>query len=201
VLCGDPKAAHPVAERTVELASEYAFPLWLAGGRMLRGWTNCNLGNVEEGLPELRRSVKALEATGALIWVQFARYLLAQAFAKAEQLADAMKLVDQSLLAVGVTSGRWYEVELHRLKADLLVRTGGSPAAAEACYQKAMAVAARQGARLWHLRAANALAGLWCIQGRNPEAHAMLAPLAASFDDKIMMPDLQRAKALLAETA
>jgi class 3 adenylate cyclase/predicted ATPase len=201
VLCGDPEAAHPVAERTVELASEYAFPLWLAGGRMLRGWANCNLGNVEEGLPELRRSVKALEATGALIWVQFARYLLAQAFAKAEQLADAMKLVDQSLLAVGVTSGRWYEVELHRLKADLLVRTGGSPAAAEACYQKAMAVAARQGARLWHLRAANALAGLWCTQGRNPEAHAMLAPLAASFDDKIMMPDLQRAKALLAETA
>ena len=201
VLCGDPKAAYPVAERTVALASEHAFPLWLAGGRMLRGWASCNLGNVEEGLPELRRSVRALEATGALIWVQFARYLLAQAFAKAEQLTDAMKLVDQSLQTVATTSGRWYEAELHRLKGDLLVGTGGSPAAAEACYQKAMAVAVRQGARLWQLRAANALAGLWCAQGRIPDVHALLAPLAASFDEKIMIPDLQRAKALLAETA
>jgi predicted ATPase len=201
VLCGDPEAAYPVAERVVVLASEHAFPLWLAGGRMLRGWASCNLGNVEEGLPELRRSVRALEATGALIWVQFARYLLAQAFAKAEQLTDAMKLVDQTLPTVATTSGRWYEAELHRLKGDLLVGTGGSPATAEACYQKAIGVAVRQGARLWQLRAANALAGLWCAQGKIPDVHALLAPLAASFDEKIMIPDLQRAKALLAETA
>jgi len=201
VLCGDPGAAYPVAERSVGLASEYAFPLWLAGGRMLRGWARCNLGNVEEGLPELRKSVKALEATGALIWVQFARYLLAQAFAKAEQLADAMKLVDQTLLTVAGTSGRWYEAELHRLKGDLLISGGGSPAAAEVCYERAIVVAARQGARLWQLRASNALAALWCTQSKIPEVHAMLAPLGASFDGKIMMPDLQRTKTLLAETA
>ena len=95
--------------------------LWLAGGRMLRGWASCDRGNVEEGLPELRKSVRALEATGALIWVQFARYLLAQVFAKTEQLVDATKLVDQSLLTVAGTSGRWYEAELHRLKGDLLL--------------------------------------------------------------------------------
>ena len=201
VLRGDPEAAYSVAERSVGLASEYAFPLWLAGGRMLRGWARCNLGNVEEGLPELRKSVKALEATGALIWVQFARYLLAQALAKAEQLADAMKLVDQTLLTLAGTSGRWYEAELHRLKGDLLVSGCGSPAAAEVCYERAIVVAARQGARLWQLRASNALAALWCTQSKIPEVHAMLAPLSASFDGKIMMPDLQRTKTLLAENA
>jgi predicted ATPase len=121
VLCGDAEAAYPVAERTILLASEYAFPLWLAGGQMLRGWARCNLGDVEQGLPEIRKSVKALEATGALIWVQFCRCLLAQAFAKAEQLTDAMKLVDQILLMVAGTSGRWYETELLRLKGDLLI--------------------------------------------------------------------------------
>src|SRR5215472_2721826 len=61
VVCGDAEAAYPVAERTVVLASEYAFPLWLAGGQMLRGWASSNLGHVEEGLPEIRKSVKALE--------------------------------------------------------------------------------------------------------------------------------------------
>ena len=57
-----------------------------------------------------------------------------------------MKLVDQTLLTVAGTSGRWYEAELYRLKADLIVSTGGSQAAAEACYETAMAVAMRQGA-------------------------------------------------------
>lgn len=201
VLCGDPAAGYPIAERTVELASEYAFPLWLAGGRMLRGWASCHLGNAEEGLPELRKSVRALEATGALIWVQFARYLLAQALARSEQVVDAMKLVDQTLQTVAGTSGRWYEAELHRLKGDLLIGGCGSPAAAEICYEKAIAVAARQGARLWQLRASNALAGLWCTQGKIPEVHALLAPLDTSFDGKTIIPDLRRTKALLAEHA
>jgi class 3 adenylate cyclase/predicted ATPase len=200
VLSGDPEAAHPVAERAVRLATEYAFPLWLAGGRMLRGWASCDLGNVEEGLPELRKSVKALEATGALIWVQFARYLLAQAFAKTAQLADAMKLVDQTLLMVAGTSGRWYEAELHRLKGDLLVRGDGSPAAAEICYERAIAIAVRQEARLWQLRASNALAGLWCSQGKIREARTLLAPLRTRFDGKIIVSDLRCTKALLAET-
>ena len=143
---------------------------------------------------ELRKSVKALEATGALIWVQFARYLFAQVLTKAEQFTDAMKLVDQTLLMLAGTSGRWYEAELHRLKGDLLVRGGASSAAAEACYQTAIAVAARQGARLWQLRASNALAALWCSQGRIPEVHALLAPLTASFDEKIMIPICGRRK-------
>jgi len=201
VVCGDAEAAYPVAERTVVLASEYAFPLWLAGGQMLRGWASSNLGHVEEGLPEIRKSVKALEVTGALIWVQFARYLFAQALAKAEHFTDAMKLVDQTLLMMAGTSGRWYEAELHRLKGDLLVRGGAPSPAAEVCYETAIAVAARQGARLWQLRASNALAGLWCAQGRTPEVHALLAPLPASFDEKIMIPDLGLTKALLTEIA
>ena len=166
---------------------------------MLRGWASCDRGNAEDGLPELRKSVKALEATGALIWVQFARYLLAQAFTQTEQLADATKLVDQTLLTVAGTSGRWYEAELHRLKGDLLIKAGSSPMAAENCYEKAIAVAARQGARLWQLRASNALARLWCSQGKIPEVNALLAPLSLRFDGTIVIPDLRRTKVLLAE--
>ncbi len=198
VLCGDAEAAYPVAERTITLASEYGFPLWLAGGHMLRGWARSNLGDVEPGLTEIRKSVKALEATGALIWVQFARYLLAQALAKAEQLTDAGKLVDQLLMMVAGTSGRWYEAELHRLKGDLLLHGGDPTAAAEVCYERAMAVAARQGARLWQLRAANALASIWSAQGRLPEVHSCLASLCATFGETVISVDLRQAKALLA---
>jgi class 3 adenylate cyclase/predicted ATPase len=201
VLCADADAAYPIAQRTVTLASEYEFPLWSAGGRMLRGWANSHLGHIEEGLPELRKSVRALEATGALIWVQFARYLFAQVLARAGQFTEAMKLVDQSLLMVAGTSGRWYEAELHRLRGDLLLNAGDSSAAAEVCYETAIAIAARQGARLWQIRATNALAALWRSQGKMSEAHTLLAPLHAAFDEKTTIPDLRQTKLLIAETA
>jgi len=200
VLCRDPEAARPIAERTVALAREYGFPLWLAGGQMLRGWSRFDLGDAEQGLAELRRSIDALEAAGAPIWVQFARYLLAQALAKTDQTQDAMELVDRSLVEIGSTSGRWYEAELHRLKGDLLLDRSDS-SAAEHCYETAIAVSARQGARLWQLRATNSVGSLCRAQGRLAEVHARLASLYASFDKQMMIADLSEAKALLDEAA
>ena len=174
VLCNEPDAARPIAERTIAISSEHGFPLWLAGARLMRGWTLVELGDSEQGLEEIRHSMIALETTGALSWVQFARYLLAQALAKAGQFREAAQLVDQTLAALASTSGRWCEAELHRLRGDLLLRCDEF-AAAEACYEDAIAVAERQEARLWH----------------------RLAWLCASFDESIAGADLERAKALL----
>jgi len=101
-------------------------------------------------------------------------------------------------MMVAGTSGRWYEAELHRLKGDLLLHGGDPTAAAEVCYERAMAVAARQGARLWQLRAANALASIWSAQGRLPEVHSCLASLCATFGETVISVDLRQAKALLA---
>jgi class 3 adenylate cyclase/predicted ATPase len=199
VLCNEPDAARPIAERTIAISTEHGFPLWLAGARLMRGWTLVEQGDTEQGLEEIRHSMVALEATGALSWVQFARYLLAQALAKAGQFRDAAQLVDQTLAALAGTSGRWCEAELHRLRGDLLLRCDAF-AAAEACYEDAIAVAERQGARLWQLRAANGLAACWHVQGKTLQAHDRLARLCASFDESIAGADLERAKALLDAT-
>jgi tetratricopeptide (TPR) repeat protein len=165
VLGNEPDAARPIAERTIAISSEHGFPLWLAGARLMRGWTLVELGGSEQGLEEIRHSMIALETTGALSWVQFARYLPAQALAKAGQFREAAQLVDQTLAALASPSGRWCEAELHRLRGDLLLRCDEF-AAAEACYEDAIAVAERQGARLWQLRAANGLAACWHIRGK-----------------------------------
>jgi predicted ATPase len=197
VLSNMPDAVGPVAERAIALSSEHGFPLWLAGCRLMRGWSMVELGDTKGGLIEIRQSMAALESTGALIWVQFARYLLAQALAKADQPLEAGQLVDQTLAAARGTSGRWYEADLHRLRGDLLLRCNESPIIAEACYEEAIAVAERQGARLWQLRATNSLAAWWHMQGRNQQAHSRLAPLCASFDGSIVNSDIERAKMLL----
>jgi class 3 adenylate cyclase/predicted ATPase len=201
LICGDAEAAHPIGERVMGLASEHGFPMFLAGGRIMRGWARLDLADAEGGLADISQSVGELEAIGTLVWVQFGRYLLAQALAKAGDRRTAMSLVEEALNGLSPGSGRWYEADLHRLKGDLLLDAGQSPAAAEACYEAAIRVAARQGARMWQLRATNRLASLWCAQGRMAEVHARLAPLCASFGNEATSPHLRQARALLAETA
>jgi len=200
LICRQPDAAYPIAERTITLSAEYGFPLWSAGGLMLRGWAQLDRGEIEQALPELRRSVAALEATDTLIWVQFAHYLLACALAKAGHMGEAREQVDEVLAKIGSTSGRWYEAELHRFKGDLL-RERGDSRAAELCYEQAIAVATRQGARLWQLRATNALTALWRSEGRFAEASARLGALVAGLGDGMAGADLQEAMDLLTEHA
>jgi predicted ATPase/class 3 adenylate cyclase len=181
-ICGEASAAAVIAERVMTLAGEYGFPQWLAGASMIRGWARVQLGDIERGLAEGRGSIASLQATGALIYVHFARYLLAQSLAKAGEAEEALALVEQLLAEAAATSGRWYEADLHRLKGDLLLARG-EPVAAQRCYERGMATAIRQGARHWQARAASALAALRREQSGAADPSAMPAPLPASGTD------------------
>jgi predicted ATPase len=76
----------------------------------------------------------------------------------------------------------------------------GTPQAeAEAWLQQALAVARRQQAKSLELRAAMSLARLWQQQGKQAEAHELLAPVYGWFTEGFDTADLQEAKALLDE--
>jgi len=72
-------------------------------------------------------------------------------------------------------------------------------AAAEDNYHKALGVAQRQSAKLWELRAATSLAGLWRDQDKRTEARDLLAPVYGWFAEGLDTPVLQDAKKLLDE--
>lgn len=69
----------------------------------------------------------------------------------------------------------------------------------EPCFQQALAIARRQQARWFELRAAISICRLWQQQGRRAEARALLAPLYAWFTEGFDTADLQEAKSLLGE--
>jgi predicted ATPase len=71
----------------------------------------------------------------------------------------------------------------------------------EDCFQRAIAVARRQGAKSWELRATVSLARLWQQQGRGAEARQMLADVYGWFTEGFDMPDLRDARLLLADLA
>ena len=68
---------------------------------------------------------------------------------------------------------------------------------AEACFQKAIAIAQKQEAKSWELRAATSLARLWQQQGKVAEARELLAPVYNWFTEGFDTADLKDAKTLL----
>ena len=108
-----------------------------------------------------------------------------------QALAEAHTLVEQR-------EERFWEAEVCRLRGVLLLRQPGTPPAeAETWLQRALDVARRQEAKSLELRAAMSLSRLWQQQGKQAEAHALLAPIYGWFTEGFDTKDLQEAKVLL----
>jgi predicted ATPase len=90
--------------------------------------------------------------------------------------------------------------ETYRLQGEFLLRRAVPDAAqAEASFRQALAMARRQQAKSWELRAATSLSRLCLQQGKRAEAHALLAPIYGWFTEGFDTADLQEARALLEE--
>ena len=72
---------------------------------------------------------------------------------------------------------------------------------AESSSQHALAVARKQQAKFWELRASIGLARLWRSQGKRTEARELLASIYGWFTEGLDTPVLKEAKTLLEELA
>src|SRR5438128_1068082 len=127
--------------------------------------------------------------------------MLAEACAHAGQRDEGLRLVTEALERAQQSGERSWEAELYRLKGELLVHAEGgvqnTAVTAEECFHQALAVARRQQAKSFELRAALSLSRLWQQQGQRDAARELLAPLYHWFTEGFDTADLQEAKALL----
>jgi predicted ATPase len=72
---------------------------------------------------------------------------------------------------------------------------------AEACFQTALTLARQWNAKSLELRAATSLGRLWIQQGKQNDAHRMLAEVYDWFTEGIDTSDLQEARQLLQTAA
>ncbi|MFH0303269.1 adenylate cyclase, partial [Bradyrhizobium sp. 31Argb] len=97
---------------------------------------------------------------------------------------------------------RWFEAEIHRTAGEIeLMEPELDAAKAEAYFERARAVARKQRAKSWELRAAMSMARLRRGQGKRNEARELLAPIYGWFTEGFDTLDLKQAKALLYELA
>ena len=180
------------------IAREHDLPLWRAWGVFLVGLVLAESGALSGGLEAMRRGVDLLREQNVLIHDGSIKIALAEAEARAGDVDRALAILDEALATCERTDYRAFEAELHRVRAEMLLkRDPANPVPAEEALQTAIAVAKRQGARSFELRAALSLAKVYQSTGRDVEAHAVLAPALEGFAPTPEMPEIAQAQALL----
>ena len=201
-------AAREGAEACAALAGEQGFAPESAQAMILRGWALVERGRGTEEIGQIQQGLAAYRATGSVLRQSYYLALLAEAYGKVGQVEEGLQVVAEALAGVHKTGEEVCQAELYRLKGELLqarvpsreadVSTPSSQEA-EQCFQQALAVAQRQQARSWELRAAMSLSRLWQQQGKQAEARELLAPVYGWFTEGFDTADLQEAKTLLEE--
>jgi predicted ATPase len=168
----------------------------------MEGWARAEQGQGEEGMTQIRQGLTATRAAGAGIVRPYFLALLSEAYRKAGQTEEGLRVVAEALSEGDETGQRYYEAELHRLQGELLLaQAGNNRTVAEACFHQGISIARSQQAKSLELRAATSLARLWQQQGKREEARQVLAAVYNWFTEGFDTADLKDAKALLDELA
>jgi class 3 adenylate cyclase/predicted ATPase len=194
----EPKAAQGRAEEALTLCTEHGFDAYGTWCLLPRGWAVAHQNKVQEGIAYIQAGLAARRATGATAALPWFLALLGEAYGSAGQFGEGLRALDEALRWVQHNEEHLYEAEVYRLKGELLLGQSASNAPqAEDCFQEALAVAARQRALSWQLRATISLSRLLRRQGKKRIAHELLEPVYGSFVEGFDTADLQDAKALL----
>jgi predicted ATPase len=214
--CQESQPAQGRAEAVITLAREQGFQLWLGWGLTLQGWGLAAQGRGEEGIAQMHEGMATFRATGAELGRTHFLALLAEVYGHTGQNEKGLRALTEALDFVEKTGERIYEAELYRLRGELTlqrfqvlgsefhVTDSRSPlpdvqGEAEVCFLKAIEVAQRQQAKSLELRATTNLARLWQQQGKQKEAHRLLAEIYGWFTEGFDTKDLREAQALLEE--
>jgi serine/threonine protein kinase/predicted ATPase len=200
---GDATMVKKHADAAIELARTHDFAQWRAIGTMLSAWSTAALGDPEAGRTMLTRGIEGFRRTGSELNLPHFLSLLADAHMRAGDPQAGLPVIEEALATAAKNDDRVWEPELHRLKGELLLRSGestgdggGGREASEAAFRSAIDVAVRQKSRSLELRAALSLARL--LGGyNNHEAMTLLAAAVDHFPADSRSAELDEARAMI----
>jgi predicted ATPase len=189
----EPSAAADCAGRALRICEEQRIAQHHGIALCEDGWALAAFGESEKGLAQIGQGLDGYLGTPQHMLLT----LQADAQLASGQPEAALASVAAGLEAVEKMGGAALEAELYRLRGEALLAGAETVSEAETAIQQAIAVARRQNAKSWELRAAMSLARLRRQQGRPQEAVAQLAPILTWFTEGLDTADLKAAKALL----
>ncbi|NVK43571.1 MAG: AAA family ATPase [Oceanospirillaceae bacterium] len=176
------------AAAAVALADEHGYQFWGAWARVLLGAGQVLRGQYEQGVGLIRAGLTAFRATGAELWCSHFLALLAEAHGLAGDAEEGLRVLCDARESIESTGERMYRSEVQRLEGELLLQRSASRdpdeddvLLAQACFERALSTAHRQGAHSQELRAALSLGRLWLQQGRQQEARRLLEDICSGY--------------------
>ena len=202
LISGNYAIAKAQSDELIVLAEEKGSVYWKTSGMLRRAGVLALTGKASDAVSIFTSAITAWRSTGATLYLPVWLSLLARAYGELGQFDEAWSYIGEAITAVETTKETWYEAEVHRIAGEIALMSPEPDAAkAEACFERALAVAREQQAKSFELRAAMSMARLWRDQGKRDEARELLAPVYGWFTEGFDTLDLKQAKALLDELA
>jgi class 3 adenylate cyclase/predicted ATPase len=192
-----PQAGLARLDEALPLMKEHGIAYYDAVGMLFKAWCLAALHEGREARQLLEQGMKAYRATGSSLYLSGFLRMSAEASIRIGEPAEAERCIEESFRIMRDTGQHWDEAEIHRIRGELLLARG-SKAEAIAEFGHGIDVAARQGAGLWRLRSACALADLLAEQGDRAAARDHLEPVCHDFASQSDLPDVTRARSILA---
>jgi predicted ATPase len=202
IPCGNYLVANRQLDELVDLAGEKGASIWRAGRLFAQGWLFAATNKAAEAIQFINSGLSMWQSTGATAWYPLLMSYLAIAFAQVGRFEDAWRCISEATTVIMTKKESWCETEVNRIAGEIALKSPEKDAPkAEAYFDRALAVARKQQAKSWELRAALSMARLWRDQGKRDEARDLLAPVYGWFTEGFDTRDLKEAKALLQELA
>ena len=202
IFCGDYAAASSLVDEYSDLAHQTGAAWWKALGTLVQGYVLALTGNAMVAVQTINSGLSAMRSTGATTYIPWAMSYLATAYADLGRFDDAWQSIKEAATAVETSKERVFEAEINRVAGEIALKSPQPDTPkAEAYFEHALAVARKQQAKSWELRAAMSMARLWRDQGKPQQARELLAPVYGWFTEGFDTLDLKEAKALLDELA
>jgi predicted ATPase len=200
ICCRDYAAAMQQLDKCVALAEEKGSLFFKAMATAERGCVLALTGKSSDAIRTIGAGLTAYRSMGATAWTTSFLSYLALAYADLGKFADAWRCIGEAMTAVETANERWHEAEINRIAGEITLKSPARDATkAQMHFERALAVARKQQAKSWELRAATSMARLWRDQGKRQQARELLAPVYGWFTEGFDTLDLKEAKALLDE--
>ncbi len=177
ILCGDYTGADEKAKQLTVLGHEKG-PFWKTNGGLAHGCVLALTGKASDAIQMLTSAIATFRATGSTWSVPFRLACLAKAHAELGQFGDAGRRLDEAMMMVEVSKEVWAHPEILRVGGEIaLMSPEPEKAKAEEYFGRALAIARKQQAMSWELRATMSMARLRRDQGKRDEVRELLAPV------------------------
>ncbi len=187
------------AAKTHAYSVDHDLGYWRTVTSLLAGWLQGRGGELASGISRLEESLAAYLASGSRLSLPHFHVLLADLRLAAGEPRRALDELRTGEEYIEETGERFAESELFRFKGRVLMAGDPpDPCGASAAYERAVGAARGQNAKLLELRAATRLAMHQRTIGETCTALDRLATLCDWFAPTPELPDVVRARALVA---